>query len=70
MLIPQENEKDLAEIPKNIKQDLKIVPVRWIDDVLRVALLKMPEPADVTPPVPVEAEPAKGIVTGGTVTAH
>jgi ATP-dependent Lon protease len=44
ILIPQENEKDLAEIPKNIKSALDIKPVRWIDDVLKIALQHMPEP--------------------------
>ena len=43
-LIPKENEKDLVEIPKNIKDKLKIVPVRWIDEVLQLALLRMPVP--------------------------
>jgi ATP-dependent Lon protease len=47
VLIPQENEKDLAEIPKNIKQKLDIRPVRWIDEVLAVALHELPRPADV-----------------------
>ncbi|SMF93757.1 ATP-dependent Lon protease [Methylomagnum ishizawai] len=55
VLIPEENEKDLAEIPKNIKQDLAIIPVRWIDDVLKIALQRMPEPLPVPPPV-VEGE--------------
>ncbi|MDD1648785.1 MAG: endopeptidase La [Methylococcaceae bacterium] len=44
VLIPKENERDLAEIPNNIKQDLTIVPVRWIDEVLTYALQHMPEP--------------------------
>jgi ATP-dependent Lon protease len=44
VLIPQENEKDLAEIPKNIKDKLKIVPVKWIDEVLQQALTHMPVP--------------------------
>ena len=44
VLIPQENEKDLAEIPKNIKDKLKIVPVKWIDQVLQQALVHMPLP--------------------------
>jgi len=43
VLIPQENEKDLAEIPKNIKGALDIRPVRWVDDVLKIALEHMPE---------------------------
>jgi len=44
VLIPQENEKDLAEIPKNIKDKLTIVPVKWIDQVLEQALTHMPLP--------------------------
>ena len=43
VLIPSENERELVEIPKNIKQNLEIKPVRWIDEVLEVALQKMPE---------------------------
>jgi ATP-dependent Lon protease len=43
-LIPHENEKDLAEIPKNIKDKLNIVPVRWIDQVLEFSLQHMPVP--------------------------
>ena len=44
VLIPSENEKDLAEIPENIKQNLDIKPVHWIDEVLEVALQYMPVP--------------------------
>ena len=44
VLIPQENEKDLPEIPKNIKDKLTIVPVKWIDEVLEHALTHMPMP--------------------------
>jgi len=44
VLIPQENERDLAEIPKNIKDKLAIVPVKWIDQVLQHALTHMPMP--------------------------
>jgi ATP-dependent Lon protease len=44
VLIPEENEKDLAEIPKNIKDKLEIVPVKWIDAVLEHALQHMPMP--------------------------
>lgn len=43
-IIPQENLKDLAEIPDNIKAKLDIEPVRWIEDVLRLALERVPEP--------------------------
>ena len=44
VLIPRENERELAEIPKNIKQNLEIRPVRWIDEVLEIALQRMPQP--------------------------
>lgn len=43
VLIPQENERDLEEIPKNIKDQLEIKPVKWIDEVLQMALQHMPE---------------------------
>jgi len=46
ILIPAENEKDLTEIPNNIKQNLEIKPVHWIDEVLEVALQYMPSPAN------------------------
>ena len=45
VLIPSENEKDLAEIPRNIKDKLSIVPVKWIDEVLEHALVHMPVPS-------------------------
>jgi len=44
VLIPEENRKDLTEIPKNVKDKLDIRPVRWIDEVLQVALLSQPTP--------------------------
>jgi ATP-dependent Lon protease len=53
VLIPDDNMKDLAEIPQNIKDSLEIKPVKWIDEVLQVALKHMPAPA------PVAAEPAR-----------
>lgn len=44
VIIPDENERDLKEIPENIKQALEIRPVKWIDEVLEIALEKMPDP--------------------------
>jgi len=44
VLIPQENQRELKEIPANILQGLSIKPVRWIEEVLEVALQRMPEP--------------------------
>ena len=46
VLIPEENEKDLAEIPKNIIANIKIIPVRWIEQVLEVALEHQPVPIE------------------------
>ena len=42
VIIPHDNESDLKEIPDNIKVDLKICPVKWIDEVLEIALEKLP----------------------------
>ena len=44
VLIPEENVKDLQEIPDNVKSGLEIVPVKWIDQVLKVALERVPQP--------------------------
>ena len=43
VIIPAENEKDLKEIPDNIKADLEVIPVKWIDEVLDVALAYSPD---------------------------
>ena len=43
VIIPQENEKDLTEIPDNVKKNLTVIPVRWIDQVLEIALQYQPE---------------------------
>jgi ATP-dependent Lon protease len=57
VLIPEENVKDLQEIPDNVKQGLEIVPVKWIDQVLQVALEREPEALKDDEPV-VAAVPA------------
>jgi ATP-dependent Lon protease len=44
VIIPEENVKDLADIPDNVKQGLEIVPVKWIDKVLAIALERQPVP--------------------------
>jgi ATP-dependent Lon protease len=44
VVIPEENVKDLAEIPDNVKQGLEIIPVKWIDKVLSIALERQPVP--------------------------
>jgi ATP-dependent Lon protease len=62
VLIPEQNVKDLAEIPDNVKNKLEIVPVRWIEKVLEIALERQPQPLVEDPavavaPAPVEAKP-------------
>ena len=53
VLIPESNAKDLQEIPDNVKAGLKIIPVRWIDQVLEHALVHQPVPlSDEVPLVP------------------
>ncbi|MEQ8662221.1 MAG: S16 family serine protease, partial [Gammaproteobacteria bacterium] len=49
VIIPQENERELKEIPANIKQGLEIRPVRWIDEVFEIALQRLPEPLPAGP---------------------
>ncbi|GIK33792.1 MAG: Lon protease [Gammaproteobacteria bacterium] len=68
-LIPKDNEKDLAEIPKNIKDKLRIVPVRWMDEVLQLSLQRLPLPkaGDVAAS---EEAPAKSEAGSGEVRAH
>jgi ATP-dependent Lon protease len=44
VIIPRENERDLQEVPDNIKEDLEIVAVKWIDEVLALALEQVPTP--------------------------
>ncbi len=48
VIIPMENLKDLKEIPKTITEGMDIHPVRWIDQVLAIALQRMPESATET----------------------
>ncbi|HEX6829687.1 MAG TPA: S16 family serine protease, partial [Burkholderiales bacterium] len=60
VLIPEENVKDLAEIPDNIKERLEIHPVRWIDQVLELALERKPEPLPEKLDVPLPPAPEEG----------
>jgi ATP-dependent Lon protease len=57
-LIPEENVKDLAEIPDTIKNRIEIQPVKWIDKVLELALERMPEPLPDVPAAAAEGQPA------------
>ena len=71
VLIPHENEKDLAEIPKNIKDKLNILPVKWIDEVLEHALQHMPVPESKSKGKKDESlEPSKGQKSTDIVRPH
>ena len=59
VLIPEENVKDLQDIPENVKNHLEIVPVRWIDQVLEIALETMPVPLSDDEPAAAKAEAPK-----------
>ncbi|PMJ93421.1 endopeptidase La [Vibrio sp. 10N.261.55.A7] len=48
VLIPKDNERDLEEIPDNVIADLKVIPVQWIDDVLKVALERDPSGVEIS----------------------
>jgi ATP-dependent Lon protease len=66
VLIPEENVKDLTEIPDNVKNAIEIVPVRWIDKVLELALERVPQALpeeEPKPATPVAAEPGKDAAT-------
>jgi len=62
-LIPEENVKDLTEIPDNIKNKIEIVPVKWIDQVLERALERKPEA------LPEQSEQNSGVAAGADSTA-
>jgi ATP-dependent Lon protease len=72
VIIPEENVKDLADIPDNVKNRLEIVPVKWIDRVLEIALERLPEalPEEETPEA--ASAPAKTAQPGsaGDIVAH
>ncbi|MDB6164819.1 MAG: lon [Xanthomonadaceae bacterium] len=51
VIIPEENRKDLVDIPKSVSQQMKLVPVRWIDEVLDLALERPVSPRTLPPPI-------------------
>jgi len=69
VLIPKENEKDLAEIPDNVKRGLKIIPVKTVDELLGQALaapltpLAWPEEGEAEPVLPAQSEERSGVMT-------
>ena len=71
VIIPEENVKDLQDIPENVKGHLEIIPVKWIDQVLEVALQTKPQPLPDEEPVKVDVkeEAAPAVVPAVTVDA-
>ncbi|MBS7328325.1 MAG: endopeptidase La [Oxalobacter sp.] len=69
VIIPQQNVKDLAEIPDNVKNNLEIIPVKWIDTVLETALEHLPETASESE-VLVAAPEKKDSEGSGMATTH
>jgi len=67
VIIPIENERDLKEIPDNIKADLDIRPVKWVHEVLQIALVHMPEPLADDEYVSGDEDDRKGDETSATV---
>ena len=65
VLIPQENEKDLAEIPANIREGLKIVPVAHVDEVLALALAEPLSPIEWSEADELATEPPQNLPAAG-----
>ena len=76
VLIPEDNVKDLQDIPDNVKNEIEIVPVKWIDAVLEHALVSRPvalpdeEPAAATAPAVPPAAVVEGAVAPASGAAH
>jgi ATP-dependent Lon protease len=70
VIIPADNEKDLADIPDNVKNGMRIVPVKTVEDVLKVALVRQPEAIDWVEPEAVVAAAAIPAVDADAVVTH
>jgi ATP-dependent Lon protease len=70
VIIPAENEKDLAEIPENVKSGLKIMPVATVEEVLKIALARVPEPIIWDEPELVSPAPRLADPDGDAVVTH
>ncbi|WP_261844782.1 endopeptidase La [Aliamphritea ceti] len=70
VIIPHENTRDLKEIPDNIKADLSICPVKWIDEVLEVALKFQPEPLKKAEKPSVSSKKKQAKTESGQIKTH
>jgi len=69
-LIPEENVKDLAEMPDTIKNRIEIQPVKWIDKVLELALERLPEPLPETVPDPAQTVAPPAVADAAALVKH
>jgi ATP-dependent Lon protease len=71
VLIPEENVKDLADIPAEVKKKIEIIPIARLDDALKAALIRMPDPIKWDEAAEAEAIEAKEKdIAGSRITAH
>ena len=71
VIIPEDNAKELVEIPDEVKNSLEIIPVSHLDEVLKIALVSIPEPIEWDEKAAAEAAAVSGKDDSGTgVTAH
>jgi len=70
VIIPEENARDLKEIPDAIKQGLDVRPVKTMDDVLRIALERMPHPVDTAASEPAPPGNVSTTSDGVSISAH
>ena len=70
VLIPKENEKDLADIPDNVKEGLSIIPVAMVDEALSVALVREPLPESLDPNTVDAVAGSEDVTVADEIVAH
>ncbi len=70
VIIPEENHKDLVDIPDNVRDKLTIKPVSWIDEVLEIALTEVPRPSTKASPGPSAASESDTTAAGSNIRSH
>lgn len=63
VIIPEQNSKDLTEIPDNIKKKLKIIPIRWVEEAIELALVSAPNPVDLENKLPKKSQTEEKSIT-------
>ncbi len=70
VFIPKDNEKDLAEIPDNVRKNLTLIPVAHVDDVIGQALVRKPVPIEWTEPADSDAPVVAAVVPAAASLTH